>query len=205
MPIIRFYYPQTHSSNLYFTYPCPFYGSGEYICKNGNTTDVRLTSLRVNQSSGSDCARVGYDSLPTGVTLNFTVYCHCPYFTTGSEHAESVTGTVLAGEYHLDYVKQNPSQWHGIYFNFTYLGLELGIFIANSTIDNQHTVDLDNLIRVRNLVSIRNRLTKKADKTELNTANTKVRVDYTTPHTKGTDDYTSIKSTLTSVNKRLNS
>ena len=28
---------------------------------------------------------------------------------------------------------------------------------------------------------------------------------YTTPHTKGTEDYTSIKSTLTSVNKRLNS
>ena len=56
-----------------------------------------------------------------------------------------------------------------------------------------------------NIVARDARLTKKADKTELNTANTKVRVDYTTPHTKGTDDYTSIKSTLTSVNKRLNS
>lgn len=49
------------------------------------------------------------------------------------------------------------------------------------------------------------RLNKKADKTELNASNSKVRVDYTTPHTRGTADYTSIKSTLTSVNKRLNS
>ena len=49
------------------------------------------------------------------------------------------------------------------------------------------------------------RLNKKADKTELDASNTKVRVDYTTPHTKGTADYSSIKSTLTSVNKRLNS
>ena len=49
------------------------------------------------------------------------------------------------------------------------------------------------------------RLTKKADKTELNTAITKARVEYTTSYTKGTEDYSSIKSTLTSVNKRLNS
>lgn len=49
------------------------------------------------------------------------------------------------------------------------------------------------------------RLTKKADKTELNTANTNARVEYTTPYTKGTDDYTSIKSTLTVLSKKLNS
>ena len=55
-----------------------------------------------------------------------------------------------------------------------------------------------------NIVARDARLTKKADKTELNTANTKVRVDYTTPHTKGTADYSSIKSTLSSVNNKLN-
>lgn len=49
------------------------------------------------------------------------------------------------------------------------------------------------------------RLTKKADKTELNTANTKARVEYTTPYTQGTEDYTSIKSTLTAFSKKLNS
>lgn len=49
------------------------------------------------------------------------------------------------------------------------------------------------------------RLTKKADKTELNTANTKARVEYTTPYTQGTKDYTSIKSTLTAFSKKLNS
>lgn len=49
------------------------------------------------------------------------------------------------------------------------------------------------------------RLTKKADKTELNTANTKARVEYTTPYTQGTDDYTSIKSALTALSKKLNS
>ena len=58
---------------------------------------------------------------------------------------------------------------------------------------------------VSNIEARDTRLNKKADKTELNTANTNVRVDYTTPHTRGTADYTSIKSTLTSVNKRLNS
>ena len=56
-----------------------------------------------------------------------------------------------------------------------------------------------------NIVARDARLTKKADKTELNTADTKARVEYETSYTKGTDDYTSIKSTLTSVNKRLNS
>ena len=56
-----------------------------------------------------------------------------------------------------------------------------------------------------NTVTRDTRLNKKADKTELNASNTKVRVDYTTPHTRGTADYSSIKSTLTSVNKRLNS
>lgn len=49
------------------------------------------------------------------------------------------------------------------------------------------------------------RLTKKADKTELNTANNKARVEYTTPYTQGTDDYTSIKSALTALSKKLNS
>ena len=56
-----------------------------------------------------------------------------------------------------------------------------------------------------NTVARDTRLNKKADKTELNASNSKVRPEYTTPYTKGTADYTSIKSTLTSVNKRLNS
>lgn len=47
------------------------------------------------------------------------------------------------------------------------------------------------------------RLTKKADKTELNTANTNVRVEYTTPYTKGTEDYTALKATLAAANKRM--
>lgn len=58
---------------------------------------------------------------------------------------------------------------------------------------------------VSNIEARDTRLNKKADKTELNASNSKVRVEYTTPHTKGTADYTSIKSTLTSVNNRLNS
>ena len=45
------------------------------------------------------------------------------------------------------------------------------------------------------------RLTKKADKTELNTADTKARVEYTTSYTKGTEDYSSIKSTLTALER----
>lgn len=58
---------------------------------------------------------------------------------------------------------------------------------------------------VSNIEDRDTRLNKKADKTELNASNSKVRPEYTTPYTKGTEDYTSIKSTLTAVNKRLNS
>ena len=56
-----------------------------------------------------------------------------------------------------------------------------------------------------NTVTRDTRLNKKADKTELNASNSKVRPEYTTPYTKGTADYTSIKSTLTALSKKLNS
>ena len=55
------------------------------------------------------------------------------------------------------------------------------------------------------IVSRDTRLLDHADKSELNASITKVRVDYTTPHTRGTADYTSIKSTLTALSKKLNS
>ena len=54
-----------------------------------------------------------------------------------------------------------------------------------------------------NIVARDARLTKKADKTELNTADTKARVEYTTSYTKGTEDYTALKAALAAANKRM--
>ena len=48
------------------------------------------------------------------------------------------------------------------------------------------------------------RLTKKADKTELNTSNSKLTFNQTVVHSKGISDYNSINSTLSSVNNKLN-
>ena len=47
------------------------------------------------------------------------------------------------------------------------------------------------------------RLTKKADKTELNTSNSKLTFNQTVVHSKGISDYNSINSTLSSVNNKL--
>ena len=47
------------------------------------------------------------------------------------------------------------------------------------------------------------RLTKKADKTELNTSNSKLTFNQAAVHAKGRSDYTSINSTLSSVNNKL--
>ena len=54
-----------------------------------------------------------------------------------------------------------------------------------------------------NIVARDARLTKKADKTELNTANTNARVEYTTLYTKGAEDYTALKTALAAANKRM--
>ena len=48
------------------------------------------------------------------------------------------------------------------------------------------------------------RLTKKADKSELNTTNSKLTFNQAAVHAKGRSDYTSINSTLSSVNNKLN-
>ena len=47
------------------------------------------------------------------------------------------------------------------------------------------------------------RLTKKADKTELNTSNSKLTFNQAAVHAKGISDYNSINSTLSSVNNKL--
>ena len=47
------------------------------------------------------------------------------------------------------------------------------------------------------------RLTKKADKSELNTSNSKLTFNQTVVHSKGISDYNSINSTLSSVNNKL--
>lgn len=191
----------TNHSGLYSSYS----GSGSSGCYGAGTNWLNFRTLGDWRPNSYFPSSAGPNTKPVRVPYSFTLPSHHPTYIKLQQQQRVDSAWSSISSLSVPDVNSTTKSAAQSTYDSAQSYYNVATNAGSSFTNYDNIVSKYNSIKSAydSIVARDARLTKKADKTELNTANTNARVNYTTTHIKGTEDYTALKATLAAANKRM--